>query len=111
MEEYFSSFWNFLDILYNVSITFYIIYPILRSEPSKYEAYFLHYTYIAVLVFISYRGLAYFRAFKPTRYLVKMIIECLEDMLSFIVLLVYCGLSFTFLFCALGKDQSFGESL
>ena len=63
--------------------------------------------YTVVLFFICYRGLAYFRAFKPTRYLVKMITECFDDMYSFMILLIYSGFSFMFLFCALGDQHIF----
>ena len=85
-------------------ISVYIIYPIATfwRPLNQTELDVFEYMYTVVLFFISYRGLAYFRAFKPTRYLVKMITECFDDMYSFMILLVYSGFSFMFLFCALG---------
>ena len=68
------------------------------------------YLMVLAVLFISLaRGIAYFRAFKQTRYLINLISEVLLDCIPFLVLFIYTTISSGFLLYALTLDKE-GES-
>ena len=67
--------------------------------------------YLISLTFAWIRGLAYFRSFSDTRYLTSMIVECLKDMKTFLILLMYSGMAFTFILLNAGNDKNIADCL
>ena len=113
--EYFSDFWNIIDIVNEtlIAVLLYFIFigmdsseaPLdastsetLVDEEPAYNKEFIQNIYQISLAFAWYRGLAHFRAFATTRYLFAMIIECLIDMRAFLILLIYAICAFDFMF-------------
>ena len=91
--NYIMDAWNVLDssrilLLY----VFGILYCFNDGNESIVEGFIL--TIIILLSWI--RGLAFFRIFKRTRYLVRIILEVFIDVIPFILVLSYCILSFAF---------------
>lgn len=80
-SEYFKDGWNYLDI---VRLVAGFIWAILGYYGVKY----MPLSWIITLIFWV-RGLTYFRTFRYTRFFVRMILECVKDSFSFMIILFY----------------------
>ena len=88
--DYWHSIWNILDQLRSITFSFYAI----MAFQQEYNTDIL----LAVLIFSWARGIATFRMFDNTRYMVRMIIQVIVDISTFFVMLFYSTLAFAFVF-------------
>jgi hypothetical protein len=84
--------WNVLDSSRILLVYIFIGIFFYSEEKSFIEGFTL--TIIILLSWI--RGLAFFRIFRRTRYLVRIILEVFIDVVPFLLVLCYCILSFAF---------------
>jgi hypothetical protein len=99
-SQYWSDFWNYLDILRSTTFMMYLIFKIMGIADSW------NYEILSVVTLTSWtRGIAYFRIFSKTRYITKLLVEVLKDMKAFLVILLYSTLSFSFLFFVLKSNS------
>ena len=83
----------------------------IETNESSEATTILQVIYLISLTFSWIRGLAYFRSFSDTRYLTSMIVECLKDMKTFLILLIYSGAAFTFILFNTGSDKNIVDCL
>jgi len=83
--EYFTSFWNYLDILPPIGI--YVSFALIFMNLPNYEI--TERSIQAVTTFFMWFKLLYFmRIFKNTGYLIRMIVNVIVDMKSFFLVLI-----------------------
>ena len=88
---YFQSKTNVLDIFRIILIYYYIICEIYLN--------FLEDTNTTIIIVVSFlRGILYFKMFKQTRYMIKMIEEIIKDSIFFGIILIYMLLALSTLF-------------
>lgn len=70
---------------------------------------------LALILLVSFqRGLGFFRVFKKTRYMIRMLTEIFYDMVPFVIVLIFSTFAFTFLFLVLSPlstEKTFIEAL
>ncbi|CAG9323396.1 unnamed protein product [Blepharisma stoltei] len=94
--DYLEDIWNYIDISRAV---LFIVYTIMNWTDGDESVV---YTFLMVTSFISWvRGISYFRLYPPTRYMVNLLSEVFKDMMSFLILLFYSTLAFSFIFLVL----------
>jgi WD40 repeat protein len=82
-KDYWDDVWNYLDVVRALLCKIYVVY--LTLDYDKSEARFL-----TLLLLISFwRGIAYYRLFSDTRYLINLIFEVLSDIRAFMIVLLY----------------------
>jgi WD40 repeat protein len=92
-RRYWREMWNYFDLVTDFTCLFYsgclLFYGDLTYLKKVFE----------IITLTSWmRGISYFRIFKQTRYMINLLTEVIKDMLSFMVLLIYSLLGFSFLF-------------
>jgi len=93
--------WNLVE---TVKILLLFIYLIWR-EPTKGVI-------LPIAVVLAWiRGIGYFRLFKPTRYLIRLLIEVVKDMGPFLVILSGAVFIFSVVFFATSDTVDFSDSL
>lgn len=97
--DYWSSFWNIIDQLRSISFTIYA----LLAWKGTYNTDLL----LSVLIFSWTRGIACFRIFDETRYMVRLIIQVIIDITSFFFILFYATLAFAFIYYMRDPSKSF----
>jgi len=108
IKQYLQDFWNWLDMARILLIFAYsFIEPFVGGELST--------TTLALILLASFqRGIGFFRVFKQTRYMVRMLTEILHDMIPFVIVLAFSVLAFTLMFqvlSGLSEDKTFSEAL
>ncbi len=100
--RYWADIWNILDVTrISTSMLYYGL--ILFDAGFEWD-----YELLGIVTLTSWlRGIAYFRLFENTRYMINLLTEVINDMKAFMCLLVYSSLTFTFLFIAISKDINF----
>lgn len=94
-KKYFSDVWNYVDI---PRIAAFSIYAILIWTDVLAD----NDTFLAFLILIIWiRGVTYFRVYKPTRYLINLLITACKDVLAFLLIIFYSTISFALVFYAL----------
>ena len=88
--EYWFRAWNVLDQLRSISFSYYAI----MAWQGDYNTDIL----LATLIFSWARGIACFRMFDETRYMVRLIIQVIVDITTFFFILFYATLAFAFVF-------------
>ena len=102
-REYIRDTWNCLDLIRGLTSILWIVYT-QDSAPVK-PLQFL----VVALCFI--RGFTFFRTFKMTRLFVRMTIEVIKEIYSFLVILLYSTFAFGMMYAALNPEQqSLGEA-
>jgi len=102
--DYLEDIWNYIDISRAVLFT---IYTIMNWTDGDEDVV---YTFLMVTSFISWvRGISYFRLYPPTRYMVNLLSEVFKDMMSFLILLFYSTLAFSFIFLVLDVPSARGS--
>lgn len=98
-KQYWSDVWNFLDIVRSTAFMVFLLFKMLNvAEGWNYEI-------LSLVTLTSWvRGIAYFRIFTNTRYIIKLLTEVLKDMKAFLAILLYSTMSFSFLFLVI-KDS------
>jgi WD40 repeat protein len=84
-SEYFKDAWNYLDIVRLVAGFSWAIL-------GYYNISYMPLSWVITLIFWI-RGLTYFRTFRYTRFFVRMILECVKDSFSFMIILLYSTLA------------------
>jgi len=103
--DYWTDMWNYLDVIRGVLC---IVYGIEQFVTMGSE----NETLLTLLTLFSWiRGITYFRLFDQTRYMVNLLKFVVEDMISFLALLFYSTLAFSFIFMAMDKGGSFSDYL
>ncbi|CAG9325632.1 unnamed protein product [Blepharisma stoltei] len=98
--SYIKDLWNYIDIARTISSILYFVISLTTSASTITREV------LSFLVIISWlRGIAYFRVFSNTRYMVNLISEVIKDMTSFLILLFYSTLSFAFIFLVLDNNN------
>lgn len=91
-KNYWNDIWNYIDILRSSSCFIYLLYIILEliSLPQ-----------LCTMVILSscIRGLSYFRVVKQGRFLMKIGVEILKDLRTYLILLIYGILSLSLVVC------------
>lgn len=102
--DYIKDPWNFIDL---VKILIGLAWPFLTYL--SLNPYWLNWF---LVLFSVLRGLTSFRAFDSTRFYIKLIIESLKDVSSFLMIFVYATLSYGLLSVASEPDPTItGEAL
>jgi WD40 repeat protein len=103
--EYLQDAWNYLDMVRNILCTLYI-YDI------SFNHSYYKYSILELLILVSMvRGIAYFRLFADTRYLINLLSEVVKDIRAFMALLVYAiftNLVLVYIFSLKTADPDFG---
>lgn len=104
--KYFSDYWNFVDMIRIILI---IVYTVLIWT----EVYPDRDWFLAVVILISWtRGVAYFRSFRATRYLINLLITSVKDITAFLLILFYSTISFAIIFYSIDdKGTPFFDTL
>jgi len=108
-KDYFTDLWNILDLLRIFGIfSYYLALTLGYNSDNKH-------VFLGLITFVTWiRAIAYFRVFKDTRYLIRMIQEIIHDMIPFLIVLMYSILTFALVFCVLselsGETKTFGDS-
>ena len=97
--EYMCNAWNILDQLRSISFSYYA----LMAVGGRYNNDVL----LAVLIFSWSKGIACFRMFDKTRYMVRLIIQVIIDITTFFFILFYATLAFAFVFYIRNPSKSF----
>jgi WD40 repeat protein len=100
--EYWKDYWNYLDLMRGTVCLVWVGMHIL-----KYDYTLLTWA-VAILCF--FRGLTFFRAFKYTRYFVRMIIETAKDSSSFLIILFYSTFAFCVMYASTSNSNTFSEA-
>jgi len=80
-KEYFKDFWNWMDIIRILVIYFCII-----TEKSDLKVG--SETLAIMFSFVWIKVIKYLQVFKPLRYLIKMIFECIWNLRTFMTILI-----------------------
>lgn len=105
--EYWTELWNYIDLLRS-SLCFLYVYGLWFV--AEKDAYTL--ACLSLLTLFSWvRGISYFRLFKGTRYFINLLFAVFQDMGSFLVLLVYCTMSFVFIRMIYDPENGFADHL
>lgn len=96
---YFKDFWNYFDQARILSLFLYIF--LIISGFMKHKNWFL----ALILFFAWMRGIAFFRIYKPTRYLIHLLITACRDIAGFLLIWFYSTVSFSLIFYALMPQQ------
>lgn len=105
--EYFTSKTNWLDLCRIFLIFYFALSEMIASDGTLQEYADQRITFTTIIILVSYlRGILYFKMFKSTRYMIKMIEEIFKDSIYFGVLLIYILLALTtfFHFASFGQD-------
>ena len=100
--EYISSFWNYIDLVPPLMLAIINVLDIIGTNSSVQLP-----LYAICSVFTWFKFLYFLRIFKKTGYLIQLIIEVFNDMLTFfiILLMVILGLSSGFMMLSLNIDN------
>lgn len=91
--NYIMDAWNVLDSSRILLVYIFGVFYWLSDSQDSFVAGLM----LTIIILLSWiRGLAFFRIFKRTRYLVRIILEVFIDVIPFILVLSYCILSFAF---------------
>jgi hypothetical protein len=105
-SRYWTDFWNYLDIVRSITCMVYYGMIFLQIHPTWSREV------LGIVTLTSWvRGIAYFRIFQKTRYIINLLTEVINDMKAFLCLLVYSTLSFSFLFMVISQNNDFNELL
>jgi len=99
--EYFTSIWNYFDIIPPIIIPLIIIQDFLRI---KYD--FQHTIHSFASMFMWFKFLYFLRIFKETGYLIRMIVEVIKDMRIFFIVLMVVLCAFADAFLSLSNANS-----
>lgn len=107
--EYWQDSWNYIDMVRNIICTVYIYDISLNNSENKYSI-------LELLSLVSLlRGIAYFRLFAETRYLINLLFEVVKDIRAFMALLIYAiftNLVLVYIFTVKAGNQfEWGEGL
>lgn len=97
--DYWLNPWNILDQLRSISFTIYA----LLAWRGTYNTDLL----LSVLIFSWTRGIACFRIFDETRYMVRLIVQVIIDITTFFLILFYATLAFAFIYYLRGPEKPF----
>jgi hypothetical protein len=89
-SDYWKNVWNIQDQLRSLSFTFYAI----MAWQENYNTDIL----LAVLIFSWARGIACFRMFDETRYMVRLVLQVIIDIQTFFFILFYATFAFAFVY-------------
>jgi hypothetical protein len=98
-ELYVTDKWNFYDIL-SIAMTFFTSIS-LFANPNSNEANhiikWLQWARLVSMLLLMWRSITWFRVFKPTRYIVTMILAVFKEMLAFLIFLSAFILTFAYM--------------
>lgn len=98
-SRYFADYWNYVDVIRVLSILLYAVLIWVDVYPDKDW-------FLAVVILISWtRGVAYFRSFKVTRYLINLLITACKDIAAFLLILLYSTISFALIFYSIASED------
>ena len=111
-SQYFTKFWNLLDLTSFLLTILYCVNFMFFDKDSEVEAQtFLSLNadirkiiYILILCVVWVRGISFLRIFEKTRYLIHLIIEVVKDMGAFLLIMIYSDFLFASLYFALSSD-------
>lgn len=102
--RYWRELWNYFDLITDFTCLLYSGFLLFIGD---YE--FLNKVFEILTLTSWMRGISYFRIFKQTRYMINLLTEVIKDMRSFMVLLIYSLLGFSFLFLVTNSSTSILE--
>jgi WD40 repeat protein len=105
-KQYWKGALNYLDILRSTTCLLYYAFKL--ADTDDIDMYSL---FIVVHVTSWLRGITYFRMFKTTRYMINLLAEVLNDIKSFLLILLYSTVSFSFIFYVTKKDDGYNHYL
>lgn len=103
LKDYFFDLWNAIDLLMLISSSVWAIFNVTGSDWDRNDlsVYGFLTWFTVVLTFI--RGISGFRIIDSTRYYVKLIIQCIVETISFILIFFYSTFAFGVLFYLSGE--------
>ncbi len=109
-KKYFSDTWNYFDLLLNTFSYFTSIYMHLHAGDSSSVRWLVAVRLLNMMMII-WRSVTWLRVFKPTRYLVTMILAVFSRMVSFLIILTIFIFAYAFLWrVTLSLNEPDGES-
>jgi hypothetical protein len=105
-KKYFLDYWNYVDMIRIFMIFIYAV--LIWTDAYPDEDWFL-----AFVILVSWtRGVAYFRSFRATRYLINLLITSVKDIGAFLLILFYSTISFAIIFYSIAsEDEKFFDYL
>ena len=104
--SFFLDIWNVIDTLKTVFVAVYLIFKLGDLDISDDDLRLL----LAIAVFLNWiRIIGFFRIFKHTRYLIRMIIEIVKGIIPFLTIVFIFTLALSFCLMAL-RDVDFLET-
>lgn len=91
--EYWKDPWNYVDV---VRIVFSVWFGVSRNKDLN----------LAVVALCFFRGFTFFRTFKLTRMFVRLTLDVVQEMYSFLIILAYSTLSFGMIYAVLFNVSS-----
>ena len=106
IRRYLSSAWNWLDLFIHM-FSIFTVYILIFSNEIVSSSAIAWIRCINVLA-LSIRGITMLRVFKPTRYLITMLLQVFSDIIPFMVVLAYVVFIFSYVWrivYAFGKEE------
>ena len=97
-REYLLDTWNSLDLVRGLIAIAWVIQTLLENQRRELLQFL-----VVALCFT--RGFTYFRTFKMTRLFVRMTLEVIKEMYSFLAILLYSTFAFGLMYSALDPDE------
>jgi WD40 repeat protein len=104
VKTYFSSFWNWLDIL-RISLCYTLIIRMISGSAEDEVSLII--LKITVMLLTWIKGIGYFRMFKQTRHFVTMLVDVAKDSLGFGTIFFYSIIAFTNIYQILVGQPNF----
>lgn len=107
IKDYLQEIWNSIDLLRILLTYIYILTQILEYKSTSLFVHILQ----SLIIFLCWvRLIAYFRMFKRTRYLIRVIIEVVMDMIPFVMIFVTGTVAISLIFLSVSDDSDFADS-
>lgn len=104
---YFTSFWNYIDMLRFLMFTLYCIFVKFGVKDESGVWIIQERLLIATTIFSLIRGISYFRIFQTTRWIIKLIFDVMNELWALIFIIAYTIICSSVLYQGLVKDVDF----
>jgi hypothetical protein len=107
IKDYLQEIWNSIDLLRILLTYIYIFTQIMEHSRNSIFVHLLQ----SLIIFLCWvRLIAYFRMFKRTRYLIRVIVEVVMDMIPFVMIFVTGTIAISLIFYSVSDNTNFAHS-
>jgi len=107
IKRYYTSLWNTIDLLFCITLLGTMIARIAGLEEGLTRAWL--YTVILILGYVKW--IIHFRIFGATRKLIRIVIEIIKDMVSFIAILIFIIFALSLILLEFDRETEFKDHL